>query len=244
MQKSYRGQVIHIDVKNQEWRLSNMEWWILALLKIMLINIILSGDNAIIIAMASRKLPKKQRRLAIFWGAFGAVALRIILTIVAIQLLKVPYLMAIGSLLLVWIAVKLLINEEDHSNIHASSSLKKVILTIVLADFIMSLDNVLAIAAIAKGSLLLITIGIIISIPLIIWGSVYITRLLNKYPMFIYLGSAILGFTAGEMLIRDPAIIHFFVGTNHLIHVTLPICTALAVLIISSIFKANKFNLR
>jgi YjbE family integral membrane protein len=206
-----------------------MEWWIVAFFKIMLVNIILSGDNAIVIAMASRNLPEYQRRMAVFWGAFGAVALRIILTLVAIQLLKIPYLTAIGGLLLVWVAVKLMVHDAAHNDVQAASNLGAVVMTIVIADFIMSLDNVIAITAVARGNLLLITIGLILSVPLIIWGSGIILRLLERFPAFIYLGAAILGFTAGEMFMADKKIGEILVYQSKLLHGLIPLSFALGV---------------
>lgn len=209
-----------------------METWLIAFLQIVLINIILSGDNAIIIAMASRNLPAHQRKLAIFWGAFGAVALRVVLTLVAIKLLKIPFLSAVGGLLLVWVAFKLLIQKEEHESIDASDHLNKVVMTIIMADFIMSLDNVLAIAAIAQGDSLLIIIGLILSIPLVVWGSHLILHLLEKFPSLIYIGSAILAFTGAEMVISDPrlgTLIHEF---SPILASAIPILLAFKVIII------------
>lgn len=183
-----------------------MEWWILALLKIILINIVLSGDNALVIAMASQQLPEKQKKLAIFWGVFAAIMLRVILTFGVIQLLTIPYLMAIGSIFLFWIAIRLVQNNQKARDLAMHTYLHNAIMTIILADFIMSLDNVLAIAAIAEGNIMLISIGIILSIPLILWGSNLLVSLLKKFPWLMYAGASILAFTAGDMLIRDIAI--------------------------------------
>lgn len=206
----------------------------------MLINIILSGDNAIVIAMASRNLPKHQRKLAVFWGAFGAVALRILLTLVAIQLLKIPFLTAVGGLLLVWVAVKLMIHEENHSDIEATSHLGNVIMTIIIADFVMSLDNVIAITAVAKGDLLLITIGLILSVPLIIWGSGVILHLIERFPAFIYLGAAVLGFTAGEMFVADKKIVELLNYPSESFHRLLPVIFALGVVVFGWICDRQK----
>jgi YjbE family integral membrane protein len=177
--------------------------WFLLFLQIMLINIVLSGDNAVVIALASKHLPYGQRRLAIWWGAFGAIALRVILTIIAVYILSVPFVQAIGSVLLFWIAIKLLIDEEGVSNVKEASTLGKAIWTIIVADFVMSLDNVLAIAAKADNNVAVIILGIGLSVPIIIWGSTMVMRLLTKYPIFVYLGAALLGYTAGEMLVKD-----------------------------------------
>lgn len=208
-----------------------MEWWIFAFIKILIINIILSGDNAIIIAMASKNLPEHQRKLAIFWGAFGAILLRILLTLVAIYLLKIPFLMTVGAILLLWIAVKLMIEKEDHSSIEAHHHLGNAVMTIIIADFVMSLDNVIAITAVAKGDFFLISIGLLLSIPLIIWGSTLILKMINKFPSLIYIGAAILGFTAGEMLLHDPKLSTILSILNNAIHY-LPYIAALFVVAI------------
>jgi YjbE family integral membrane protein len=233
MQKcDYLGQGGHIDIITiQRGTTVAMEWWIIAFLKIMLINIILSGDNAIVIAMASRNLPKHQRKLAVFWGAFGAIVLRILLTLVAIQLLAIPFLTAVGGLLLVWVALKLMVHEEDHSDIQATAHLSNVVMTIIIADFVMSLDNVIAITAVAKGDLLLITSGLILSIPLIIWGSGFILRVLERFPAFIYVGAGILGFTAGEMFITDKKIIEYLYYPIQNLYGLIPILFAFGVVI-------------
>lgn len=179
---------------------------ILIFIEIVLINVLLSGDNAIVIAMASRQLPPKQRKIAVWWGAFAAVGLRCVLTIGALQLLRIPFLQAFGALLLLYIAVKLLLDSGGHSEtqqVARSRSLRQAIWTIFAADFVMSLDNVLAIAAIAGGDIILIVLGIAISIPMIIWGSQLLGSLLRKFPLLSYIGAALLAYTAGDMLIHD-----------------------------------------
>lgn len=173
------------------------------LFEILLINMVLSGDNAIVIAMASKNLPKHDQKRAIWWGAFGAVALRCILTVAAMFLLKIPLIQATGALMLLYISIKLLMDEQDYSHIRETNSLWKAIQTIMIADFVMSLDNVLAIAAVARGNFLMILIGIALSIPIVIWGSNLMMHLLHRYPVLIYLGSGILGLTAGKMLLED-----------------------------------------
>lgn len=183
-----------------------MEWWLLSFIKIVFINFVLSGDNAIVIALASRNLPEAKRKAAVFWGAFLAIAMRVLLTVIAVQLLEIPFVMGLGALLLLWVAVKLLIDQEQESDVEASHLLFNVVMTILMADFIMSLDNVVAVAAVAQGDLLLIAIGLIISIPMIIWGSQIILQLLERFPIFLYLGAAILGYTAGEMALGDEKI--------------------------------------
>ncbi|WP_068782073.1 TerC family protein [Paenibacillus sp. GM2] len=177
---------------------------IILLSEILIINLVLSGDNAVVIAMASRDLPKKQRKQAIWWGALGAVLLRCIMTWVAVVLLKIPFIQAIGAILLIGIAFKLLMPHEESDRSGSSATIWKAIQTILIADFVMSLDNVLAIAALANGDLAILVIGIAISIPIVVWGSSAISVLLHKLPVLIYLGAGILGYTAGGMLIHDP----------------------------------------
>lgn len=180
--------------------------WFLLFLEIMLINIVLSGDNAVVIAMASKNLPLDQRKKAIWWGAFGAIALRLVLTVIAVSVLKVPFVQVIGSFLLLWIAIKLLVEDEGETNVREASTLGKAIWTIILADFVMSLDNVLAIAATAKNDLTIIILGIGLSVPIIIWGSTMVMKLLHRFPILVYIGAGILGYTAGEMFMGDQKI--------------------------------------
>lgn len=182
--------------------------FLLALAGIMMVNIILSGDNAVVIAMASRNLPKKQQKMAILWGSAGAIGLRVVLTIVAVILLQIPYLQFIGGLLLVWIAAKLLMEDEGDENVEASDSMWAAVKTIIIADIIMSLDNTLAIAAIAKGDYLLLTLGLGLSIPLIIFGSQILVTIMNKFPIIVYAGAGLIAWTAGEMMIRDQKLGH------------------------------------
>ena len=173
---------------------------------IVLANIVLSGDNAVVIAMAARTLKPKQRGKAIFWGSAAAILMRIVLTIVAIQLLTLPYLKIVGAALLVYIGVDLLKGEDDGEG--ESKEIKGMIAairTILIADFVMSLDNVLAVAAAAKGNLPLLVLGLLISIPLIIFGATLLTKVMERFPIIITVGAALLGFLAGEMLVTDPA---------------------------------------
>ncbi|WP_364141217.1 TerC family protein [Paenibacillus sp. LPE1-1-1.1] len=178
-------------------------------IEIVLINVLLSGDNAIVIAMASGQLPPEQRKRAVWWGAAAAVGLRCLLTLVAIKLLQVPFLQAIGALLLFYIAVKLLAEaggQHDNHNVKKAKTIGAAIWTIVVADFVMSLDNVLAIAAVAEGDPILILLGIALSIPMIIWGSQMLGTLLQRFPALSYIGAALLAYAAGEMLMHDPGL--------------------------------------
>lgn len=178
-----------------------------ALLTIIWVNIILSGDNAVVIALAARSLPQRQQKQAVLWGAGAAVVMRIILTIVAVELLRFPWLKLIGAVLLLWIAVKLLVPEEGAGEgIESNSNLWAAIKTILIADLVMSLDNVIAVAAAAKGSTLLLIIGLAISIPLVIFGATLLMRVMERFPIIITLGAAILGWVAGEMGATDPVV--------------------------------------
>lgn len=175
----------------------------MSLLSILVINIVLSGDNAVVIALASRRLPVNLQRKAIIFGSMGAIVLRVMLTTVAVFLLKIPFLKLAGGVLLIWIAVKLLKDEDGEEKINESSNLLKAIETIIIADFLMSLDNVLGVAAAARGDILLLIIGLTISIPIIASGSGIIMKLMEKVPVLVHVGAAILGFTAGEMIIEE-----------------------------------------
>ncbi|NIK75895.1 YjbE family integral membrane protein [Paenibacillus castaneae] len=204
-------------------------------LQIVLINILLSGDNAIVIAMASAQLPYEQRKRAVWWGAMAAVGLRCVLTLVAIQLLQVPYLQAIGALLLFYIAVKLLVeagSQYDSHEIRKAKTIGQAIWTIVVADFIMSLDNVLAIAAIADGDSVLILLGIALSIPMIIWGSQILGKLLHKFPVLSYIGAALLAYAAGGMLMHDPGLNNLlFHGSETLAEAIPLLCVPLVIVL-------------
>ncbi|MFD2628548.1 YjbE family putative metal transport protein [Oceanobacillus kapialis] len=173
------------------------------LLKILLVNIILSGDNAVVIAMASRKLPEHMKRKAVIWGTFGAVAFRILFVFLVLFLLKLPWIHFIGGVLLLFVAYKLLVDKPDNHQIKVGSSLQEAIAIIIFADILMSLDNVLAIVAISDGQFMLIIIGIIISIPIILVASNFIMRLMEKYTSIVYGGAALLAWTAGGMMVKE-----------------------------------------
>ncbi len=184
-------------------------FWV-GLLKIIGVNIILSGDNAVVIALAARSLPPQQQKKAVFWGAGAAVILRIILTIFAVALLTLPWLKLVGSLLLFWIGVKLLIPQEGDDNIRASDQLLSAIKTILIADLVMSLDNVIAVAAAAGGSYVLLILGLAISIPLVVFGATLLIKLMERFPVIITLGAGLIGWVAGEMLVADGALKGWF----------------------------------
>jgi YjbE family integral membrane protein len=180
-----------------------------ALLKIIGVNIVLSGDNAVVIALAARSLPARQQKLAIFWGSGAAIVMRIVLTLFAVALLGMPWLKLVGSVLLLWIGVKLLIPEAEGPDVKASDNLWAAIKTILIADLVMSLDNVIAVAAAAGGSVTLLVLGLAISIPLVIFGATLLLKLMERWPIIITIGAGLLGFVAGEMAWEDKAIESF-----------------------------------
>ncbi len=188
-----------------------------ALGSIILANVLLSGDNAVVIALAARSLPKHQQKKAIFFGSAAAIVLRIVLTLIAVEMLKWPFLKIIGGVLLVYIGVSLLLeDDEDHGDIgKKTAGLMTAIRTILIADLVMSLDNVLAVAAAAKGNTVLLVAGLAISIPLIIFGSTLLLKVMERFPVIITLGAGLLGFLAGEMIMTDPAVIQRFGEQPH-----------------------------
>jgi len=208
--------------------LTSSFFWV-TLAQIIMINIVLSGDNAVVIALASRSLPPKQQKKAILFGSFGAIILRIILTFFAVYLLGLPWLKIVGALLLFWIAVKMLIPEDEEDNLEAHDHLWGAIKTIIVADFVMSLDNVLGVAAAAKGNVVLLVLGLAISIPLIIYGSTLILKLMTRFPVIITLGGGVLGWVAGEMMITDPVISGWVNSQAHWLHTIAPAFGALFV---------------
>ena len=216
------------------------EFWI-GLGVIIWVNIILSGDNAVVIALAARSLPKHQQKQAIFWGAGAAVVLRIALTIVAVKLLEFPYLKLAGGAALLWIAVKLLVpQDEDDGEVAASTQLWGVVKTILIADLIMSTDNVIAVAAAAKGSILLLVLGLVISIPLVIFGATLLMVLMERYPIIITLGAAVLGWTAGEMGVTDPAVADWVKANAHWLDWIAPVVGAVLVVVVGKALARRK----
>ncbi|WP_028080810.1 TerC family protein [Solimonas soli] len=188
-------------------------------LQIIAIDILLGGDNAVVIALACRRLPRELRNQGIFWGVFGAIALRVTLVFFALELLALPWLRIVGSLLLLWIGIKLLRPQRDaHADIPASTHLLGAIRTIIIADAVMSLDNVVAVAGAADGQIALVAAGILISVPIIVWGSKLVLRLMDRLPIVITLGAALLGWIAGEMWIEDRAVLRRFGELAHWLH--------------------------
>ncbi len=211
-----------------------------ALLKIIGINIVLSGDNAVVIALAARSLPADQQKKAIFWGSAAAIIMRIILTVFAVKLLQYPWLKIIGAVLLLWIGIKLLIPEdEDEEGAPIHDNLLAAIKTILIADLVMSLDNVIGVAAAAKDDVVLTVLGLAISIPLIIFASTILLKLMERFPIIITIGAALLGFVAGEMLISDPVTKDWVMQNAHWMEYVVPVVGALFVVGLGK-FIANR----
>jgi len=224
-------------------QLLTSHFW-LGLGTIIWVNIILSGDNAVVIALAARSLPGRQQKLAILWGAAAAVVLRIILTIVAVKLLEFPYLKLAGGAALLWIAVQLLIPEEGgDEEVESSSHLLGAIKTILIADLVMSTDNVIAVAAVAKDSIVLLVLGLVISIPLVIFGATILMKLMERYPIIITLGAAILGWTAGEMAVTDPAVAEWVNANTSWLHWGAPAIGAALVVIVGKWIAKRRLSI-
>lgn len=215
------------------------DFWV-TLGSVILINIVLSGDNAVVIALASRNLPPQQQKQAVLWGSFGAIAMRVVLTLVAVYLLKIPFLQVLGGGLLIWIAVKLLVQEHDEQYDVNADCLMAAVKTIIFADLVMSVDNVIAVAGATKGNVPLLLISLAISIPLIIWGSSLIMRLMEKYPIIVTLGAALLGYTAGEMITADVYVANLLHGNLEFLHIAIPILTTLGTILTGRILQAKK----
>ena len=192
------------------------EFWV-AVGQIIMIDLLLGGDNAVVIALACRKLPPAQRAKGILWGTAGAIVLRVILIFFALTLLAIPYLKLVGAVLLLWIGIKLLVPEDDdaHGNIQASDKLWAAVKTVIVADLVMSVDNVIAIAGAAEGAggdhkMPLVIFGLLVSIPIIVWGSQLVIKLMDRFPMIITVGGMLLGWIAGTMAVTDPAVTQHF----------------------------------
>lgn len=187
--------------------------FLIAVGQIIMIDILLGGDNAVVIALACRKLPPAQRKMGIIYGTAGAIALRVVLIFFALALLAIPFLKIIGALLLVWIGVKLLApgDDDEHGNIEGSDRLWAAVKTVIVADLVMSIDNVIAIAGAAEGvggdhKMPLVIFGLLVSIPIIVWGSQFVIKLMDRFPAIITAGGMLLGWIAGTMLVTDPAV--------------------------------------
>lgn len=182
-----------------------------ALLAIVVIDLVLAGDNAIVIGLAARNLPKHQQKQVIIWGTLGAIVIRTVATLAVVWLLKIPGLLLIGGILLVGIAYKLLVEEEGH-DVEAGESMWAAIRTIIIADALMGLDNVLAVAGAAHGNFLLVVLGLLISVPIVMWGSSLILKWVERFPMIITIGAAVLAWTASKMIVGEPFLEEYFVN--------------------------------
>jgi YjbE family integral membrane protein len=228
--------------------LASAQFWV-DVFKIIMIDLLLSGDNAVVIALACRNLPSEQRKKGIMFGVLGAIFLRIVLTFFAVNLLSLPYLKLVGALLLIWIGIKLILPEDEHSanSIQADTRLFGAVKTIIIADFVMSLDNVIGVAAAAKGNVTLLVFGLLISIPLIAWSSQFVLKLIDRFTLTIYAGGALLGYVAGEMLVSEAFPANKsgsgFAGldeASHYLHWLIPVLCALLVLGMGKLLALRK----
>ncbi len=219
--------------------LSSPDFWI-GLVKIVWINIILSGDNAVVIALAARSLPPHQQKQAIFWGSGAAVVLRIALTVVAAKLLELSYLQIIGGCLLLWIGLQLLTDsEEDEGESKSQGNLMAAVRTILIADLVMSLDNVIAVAAAAQGSMVLLVLGLAISIPLVIFGSALMIKLMERFPIIVVLGAGLIGWVGGETIMNDTAL-RDVLQAHPALHYVAAAAGAAFVIILGKVLKARQ----
>ena len=217
------------------------QFWV-SVLQIIAIDLLLSGDNAVVIALACRNLPPEQRRKGVMIGVAGAILLRVILTFFAVGLLTLPYIKIVGAVLLIWIGIKLIVPQEEHGGAHiqANTHLWSAIKTIIVADFVMSLDNVIGVAAAAKGSFGLLVFGLLISIPMIVWSSQLILKFMDRFPVIIVVGGALLGFVAGEMLMTDMLVKEWAEAQPHWLHWLVPASGAILVVVVGKWLAARK----
>jgi len=218
--------------------LTNLDTWI-ALLKIGAINVLLSGDNAVVIALACRNLPPEDQKNAFLIGTGGIVVLMTALTAAAAYLLTLPYLQLVGSVLLLWIGVKLLVAEDEGDDVKSGGSFWEAVKIVIIADIVMSLDNVLGMAAAAKGHLGMLFVGLVITIPLVLFGAVAIMKLMERFPILIVLGAALLGYVAGDMAVSDPVVRPFF-EASHYLEIAVPIIGAIFVVIVGKGIEARR----
>jgi len=210
------------------------EFWS-ALFAIIVIDLVLAGDNAIVIGLAARKLPKHQQKQAIIWGTVGAVVIRALATLAVVWLLQIPGLLLVGGLMLVWIAYKLLSDQKDHESITAENSMWAAIRTIIIADAVMGLDNVIAVAGAAHGSYLLVVLGLLISVPIMVWGSTVILKVMERFPVVIYIGAGVLAWTAAGMITKEP-MIHGYFASNPVLN------WGLHILVIAGVILLGKWK--
>lgn len=192
---------------------STPQFWSI-LFSIVIIDLVLAGDNAIVIGLAARNVPKGLQRKVIWWGTAGAIIVRSLLTLAVVWLLRIPGLLLLGGLLLIWIAYRLLAEEKKHGGMKAGDSLWSAIRTIIIADAVMGLDNVLAVAGAAQGSFGMVVAGLLISVPIVVWGSTIILGWVERYPVIIYLGAGILAWTAARMITGEPLLAAYFLDKH------------------------------
>lgn len=221
--------------------LGSAQFWV-DVVKIIVIDVLLSGDNAVVIALACRNLPPEQRKKGVMFGVGGAIGLRVALTFFAVNLLRLPFLKVVGAFLLLWIGVKLLLPEEerDVNIIKLNTHLWGAVKTIIIADFVMSLDNVMGVAAVAHGNIVLLVFGLLVSIPLVALSSQLVLKLIDRFPFIIYAGGGLLGYVAGEMLVSDANMASVLEQMPHLIHGLLPASCAVLVVVLGIWLAARK----
>lgn len=219
------------------------QFWI-GFVNIIILDLVLSGDNAVVIGMAARRLPKPQQRKAIWYGTLAAVLLRVTLTFIAVWLLKVPLLKTLGGLLLIWIAIKLLADEGGNTEVSMGSGMKDAIKTIIVADVVMSLDNVLAVAGASRGNFWLVLFGLALSIPILMWGSKLVASVMNRLPWLAYVGAGILGYTAGKLVVEDPIIHERMIAQMPYLTWVAPFALIWVVLIVGHLWKKSRTSRR
>ena len=223
--------------------IGSTQFW-LAVAQSIMIDIVLSGDNAVVIALACRNLPPEQRRKGILWGVAGAITLRIILTAFATVLLDLPFLKLVGGMLLLWIGIKLLLPEDGHGEgeINAADNLWGAIKTIIVADLVMSIDNVLGVAGAAHGNLTLLIFGLLVSIPLIVWSSQLMLKLMDRFPVIVTIGAGLLGWVAGQMMVTDHAVKHWFYSNFSEAGIIMPATGAVLVVVLGQAIAARRLQ--
>jgi YjbE family integral membrane protein len=223
-------------------QLTHTAFWV-AVVQIIVIDILLAGDNAVVIALACRNLPPHLQKKGIFWGVAGAIGLRVALTAFAASLLTLPWLKIAGAVALLWIGIKLLLPEDEHGGGHeieGSATLGGAVRTVIIADFVMSLDNVIGVAGAAKGNMALLIFGLLVSIPLVVVGSKLILRLIERFPLVIVAGGALLGWIAGELIASDPAAAHIMQGLPSWAHYAFSVVGAFLVVAVAKILEKRR----
>lgn len=209
---------------------------ITAILSVVLIDLVLGGDNAIVIGLAARNLPKQIQKKAIVWGTAGAISIRILATFLVVFLLRIPGLQLIGGLVLVWMAYRLLTDEKKDHEAKASTDFKSAIMTIIVADFAMGLDNILAVAGTAQNNFMVVIFGLLISIPIIVFGSTIVIKLIDRFPVIIYIGSAVIAHTAGKMITHESFVKNVIAPYPTVVEI-------LSVLIVVGVLAAGKLKI-